>query len=338
MMGGVAALGGLAPPALLPLAGLTGLPAFLVNVATFAVVYVVLALGLNLQWGYTGLFNISVAAFWGVGAYTAAIVTKPPSAPTAFGLNLPYLWVDVAGVPLPLAPAVLAGALVAGALGLLVAIPTLRLRDDYLAIATLGLAEVIRLVLTNEEWLTQGARGLSVSNPLLAADYSNVLLLGVALVLLGVTYWLLETGVDSPWGRVLKAIREDEAVAESVGKDAFTRKTQSFVLGSAVMGAAGTVTALQLNFLVPSQFGPRWAFYVYIAVIVGGSGTNRGAVLGGVLLAALLELPRFLRDFVPFESVVTNLRLFVIGLLVVLVMTYRPWGILGDPEAIRREE
>lgn len=322
---------------LVPMAGLTGLPAFFVNVATFAVVYVILALGLNLQWGYTGLFNISVAAFWGIGAYTAAIVTKPPSAPTALGLNLPYLWVDVAGVPLPLAPAVLAGALAAGAVGLLIAIPTLRLRDDYLAIATLGLAEVIRLVLTNEEWLTQGARGLTVSNPILGMDYSNVVLLGVALALLGVTYWLLEVGVRSPWGRVLKAVREDQQVAESVGKDTFVYKTQSFVLGSAVMGAAGTITALQLNFLVPSQFGPRWAFYVYIAVIVGGSGRNRGAVLGGLLLAVLLELPSFLRDFVPFESVVTNLRLLVIGLLVILVMTYRPWGILGDPEAMRRE-
>lgn len=320
------------------MAGLTGTPAFLVNVLTFAVIYMLLSLGLNLQWGFTGLFNISVAAFWGIGAYTAALVTQPPSAPTAFGLNLPYLWVDVLGVPLPLAPAVLLAALVSGAVALLIAIPTLRLRDDYLAIATLGLAEVIRLVLTNEEWLTMGARGLSVQNPLLGLDYANLSLLGVALVALAVTYWLLERGVRSPWGRVLRAIREDETVAQSAGKDTFSFKTQSFVLGSMVMGVAGTITALQLNFLVPGQFGPRWSFYIYIAVILGGSGTNRGALLGGLLLAALLEVPRFLQDFVPFEAVVTNLRLLVIGLLVILVMTYRPWGLLGDPQVMQQSE
>jgi branched-chain amino acid transport system permease protein len=319
-------------------AGLTGTAAFAVNVLTFATVYMILALGLNLQWGYTGLFNISVAAFWGIGAYTAALVTKPPSAPTAFGFDLPYLWVDVGGVPLPLAPAILVAALVSGVVALLVAIPTLRLRDDYLAIATLGLAEVIRLVLTNEEWLTQGARGLTVDNPLLGRDYGALLVLVVAAAALGVTYWLLDAGVDSPWGRVLKAVREDERVAQSTGKDTFTAKTQSFVLGSMVMGVAGTVTALQLNFLVPGQFAPRWSFYVYIAVIVGGSGSNRGALLGGLSLAVLLELPRFLEGVVPVESVVTNLRLLVIGLLVVLVMTYRPWGILGDPNVMTRSE
>ena len=320
------------------MSGLTGPPAFLVNVLTFAVIYMLLSLGLNLQWGYTGLFNISIAAFWGIGAYTAALVTQPPSAPTAFGLNLPYLWVDVFGVPLPLAPAVLIAALVSGAIALLIAIPTLRLRDDYLAIATLGLAEVIRLVLTNEEWLTMGARGLAVQNPLRGLEYANLGLLGVALVALVVTYWLLERGVRSPWGRVLRAIREDETVAQSAGKDTFSFKTQSFVLGCMVMGVAGTITALQLNFLVPDQFGPRWSFYVYIAVILGGSGSNKGAVLGGLLLAVLLEAPRFLQDFVPFESVVTNLRLLVIGLLVILVMTYRPWGILGDKQVMTQSE
>lgn len=320
------------------MAGVTGTAAFLVNVLTFAVIYMLLSLGLNLQWGYTGLFNISIAAFWGIGAYTAALVTQPPSAPTAFALGLPYLWVDVFGVPLPLAPAVLIAALVSGAIALLIAIPTLRLRDDYLAIATLGLAEVIRLVLTNEEWLTMGARGLAVQNPLLGLEYANLGLLGVALIALVVTYWLLERGVRSPWGRVLRAIREDETVAQSAGKDTFSFKTQSFVLGCMVMGVAGTITALQLNFLVPDQFGPRWSFYVYIAVILGGSGSNKGAVLGGLLLAVLLEAPRFLQDFVPFESVVTNLRLLVIGLLVILVMTYRPWGILGDPQVMTKGE
>jgi ABC-type branched-subunit amino acid transport system permease subunit len=182
------------------------------------------------------------------------------------------------------------------------------------------------------------ALGLTVENPLLGRDYGSLLVLIVAITLLAITYWLLHASVHSPWGRILKAIREDEHVAQSSGKDTFTAKTQSFVLGSMIMGVAGTITALQLNFLVPDQFAPRWSFYVYIAVIVGGSGSNRGSLLGGLTLAVLPELPRFLEGLIPFQNVVTNLRLLVIGLLVVAVMTYRPWGLLGDPHVMTRSD
>ncbi|MDY6765697.1 MAG: branched-chain amino acid ABC transporter permease [Halobacteria archaeon] len=314
------------------MAGITGTLAVLIFITTSAIIYSIVVLGLNLQWGYTGLFNISIAAFWGIGAYTATLVTLPPDAPTAFGLNLPYL--DVYGIPLPLAPAVILAALVSGVVAFLIGIPTLRLREDYLAIATLGLAEVIRLILLNESWMTQGAMGISVRNPIAGMDYSGVILLIASLGLLIVVYWLLETGVQSPWGRVLKAIREDENVAKSVGKDTFSFKMQSLVLGSMVMGAAGALTALQISFLTPGQFVPIWSFYFWIAVIIGGSGNNRGAILGGFTLAVLLEAPRYLRDFIPFQDVVTNSRLLIIGALLIIIVTYRPSGLLGERRTI----
>ncbi|MUV56826.1 hypothetical protein GJ632_05155 [Halogeometricum sp. CBA1124] len=136
----------------------TGPAAFLLSLLTTALIYSILALGLNLQWGYTGLFNFSVAAFWAIGAYTASIVARAPNAETAFGFNLPYLWLDVAGVPIPLPAAVIVAAIVSAIVAVVISIPTLRLRDDYLAIATLGLAETIRLVILNERWLTEADR------------------------------------------------------------------------------------------------------------------------------------------------------------------------------------
>lgn len=314
------------------MAGLTGNLAFFVNMLTLAGIFSLLALGLNLQWGKTGLFNISVAAFWGIGAYTAALITKAPEASTAFGFDLPYLWVPALGIPIPLPPAVIMAALVAGVVSALIAIPTLRLRADYLAIATLGLAEIIRLVLLNEGWLAGGGQGTSVRNPIIALDYTQLILFAAVLITLGVVYWLLETANESPWGRVLTAIREDEDVAKATGKNTFSYKMQAFVLGSMIMGAAGAFTALRINFLVPKQFNPEWTFYIWIAVIVGGSGNNKGAILGGVFLTLLLQVPRFLVDYVPegLGNVVVNFRLLLIGTVLIVIMTYRPQGLLGD--------
>lgn len=312
------------------MAALSGTLAFLVDLVTVALIYSILALGLNLQLGYTGLFNVSIAAFWGIGAYTAVILSAAPGAETAFGINLPYLWIDLFGIPIPIPLAVIAGAVMAGIVALLIGIPTLRLRADYFAIATLGLAEIIRLVLLNEQWLTEGPMGSPVNNPLRGVDYSGLVLLGIVAVFLLLAYLFLERIGESPWGRVLRSIREDEEVAKSVGKHTFSYKLQSLVVGSMLMGAAGGFTALRLNFVTPSQFNPIWTFYIYIAVLLGGSGSNRGAVLGGFILAALLQVPGFLDDYLPAFIGIGPFRLFLIGAILILVMTYRPQGILGE--------
>jgi len=316
--------------------GLTGTVAFLVNMAILAGTFSILALGLNLQWGETGLFNISVAAFWGIGAYTVAITTLPANASTAFGFSLPFLWITVAGVPIPIPIAVLLAALVSGVIAAFIGVPTLRLGTDYLAIATLGMAEVIRLVMLNEDWLTGGPRGVSVSNPLLELDYTSVWLLFSVLLVLGIVYWLMEQGVNSPWGRVLNSIREDETVVKALGKNTFSYKMQAFVIGSMIMGVAGAFTALRINYLVPGQFTPEWTFFIWIAVIVGGSGNNRGAIVGGVFLAVLLQAPRFLVEYLPAgtDNIATNFRFLLIGTVLIVVVTYRPQGLFGDESVL----
>jgi branched-chain amino acid transport system permease protein len=292
----------------------------------------VLALALNLQWGYTGLFNISVAAFWGIGAYTATVITKPPGDELLFAMGLPFFSATVFGIPLPIPIAILAAGLVAGIVAALISIPTLRLRDDYLAIATLGLAEIIRLVLLNESWLSGGAQGTSVDNPLIKFDFTNLILLSIAATLLVLTYVCLEKSVNSPWGRALRAVRMDDRAAMSLGKNAFSLKFQSMVIGSALMGMAGALIALRINYLVPDQFLPVWTFYIWIAVIIGGSGNNRGALLGAFILTALLELPRFLAEYIPqeFGGLIRNMRLLTIGIILIIIVTYRPGGILGE--------
>lgn len=321
------------------MAGLTGLSVYFVDLLVLAGIYAIVSLGLNLQWGYTGLFNIAVAGFWAIGAYTAALVSKPAAADTAFGFNLPYLFIDAGGIPIPFPSAVVIAAIVSGVIALLIGIPTLRLRADYLAIASLGLAEIIRIILLNEAWLAGGAEGMTVQNPLQQLDYTSVYLLIVTVIFLGAIYLLLQRAVQSPWGRVLHAIRDDEDVAQASGKNTFSFKMQSFVIGSMIMGAGGALTALRVNFLIPKQFIPESTFLFWIAVIVGGSGNNRGALLGGGILVVLYELPRFIADYVPetLGGVAANFRFLSIGLALIFIMTYRPWGILGDPHVIPNE-
>jgi branched-chain amino acid transport system permease protein len=317
---------------------LSGNLAFLVSMLTLGSIYAILAIGLNIQWGQTGLFNISVAAFWGIGAYTAALVTKV-GGETAFSWGLPYLWIDVLGFPLPIPVAVILAAIVSGVVAVLIGIPTLRLRTDYLAIATLGLAETIRLVFLNEAWLTGGGTGSTVANPLIDLEYANLTLLAVTLVVLGIVYWLAETGARSPWGRALEAIRDDEDVAQALGKNTFSMKMQAFVIGSMIMGVAGALTALRLNFLTPFEFIPEFTFYVWIAVIVGGSGSNRGAILGAGFLMVLLQGPRFLSNVLPSlsGSMAADLRFLLIGLVLMIVVTYRPQGFLGDKQLMTED-
>ena len=315
-----------------------GTGAFLISMLTLGAIYAILAIGLNMQWGQAGLFNISVAAFWGIGAYTAALVSKT-GADTAFSWGLPFLWIDVAAFPLPIPVAVILAAVVSGVIAVLIAIPTLRLRTDYLAIATLGLAETIRLIFLNESWLTGGGVGTAVSNPLVDLEYTNLTLLVITLLTLGIVYWLAESGARSPWGRALEAIRDDEDVAQALGKNTFSMKMQAFVIGSMIMGVAGALTALRLNYLTPFEFIPELTFYIWIAVIVGGSGSNRGSIMGAGFLMILLEGPRFLSNFLPglSGSMAADLRFLLVGLVLMLIVTYRPQGFLGDKQLMTED-
>ena len=186
-----------------------GLANYALFFIVYAGIYAILALGLNIQWGYTGLFNIGISGFFLVGAYTSTIVTKAP----AFG--------HLGGFNQPIIVGMLAAGVLAGAAALLIALPTLRLRDDYLAIATIGIAETLRLVAMNEQWLTAGVWGIAgIPQPLRStfADNYNLFFAGFIIVVVALVYFAIERGIRSPWGRVLKAIREDEDVAAGGGQ------------------------------------------------------------------------------------------------------------------------
>lgn len=288
--------------------------AYLIAIATLVGVRALLTLGLNVQWGLTGLVNLGVVAFFAVGAYTSALLA-------------------VGGAPLAAAwPAAVALAAVAGA-G--VAMVALRLREDYLAIVTLGFGEVLRLFLLNEAWLTRGANGVTaVPRPLHARFTAHYDLFYLLLVLSAVTlvYLALERLRRSPFGRVLRAIREDETVASIAGKPVFRFKVQAFSIGAAIAGLAGILFAHYLAYVEPNMFLPQESLLVWLALILGGSGNNRGALLGSLVLLGLLEGSRFLKDAIPL---LTGARLaaaqqILVGVVLVALMIRRPEGLLPE--------
>jgi branched-chain amino acid transport system permease protein len=289
---------------------------YLFYLLSLAGVYMLVAMGLNVQWGYAGIINFSVAAFFGIGAYAAGLATGGNS-PLAGGLT----------------PAVGLGVAVAGALvlALLIGLPTVTLRGDYLAIATLGLAEVVRLVFLSEAQWTNGTAGLYgipeiyEGIPLLSRVTGRVETAAVNVVVVAVAVvavWLLLRRVHrSPWGRVQRLIRTDEDLAEALGKDTRSFRLQAFLVGSVVMALAGVLFAHVISIVEPDLLKPIQTFYIWIAVIIGGTGSDRGAMGGALLVVAIQEGTREL----PAAG---SLRLLLVGALIILVIHVRPRGAL----------
>lgn len=430
---------------------------FIVSLIIFTAVFAIFGLGLNLQWGFTGLINFGHVAFMTLGAYTTVLLT-------------------VKGVPLIFA--MLAGAIVAALMGLLIGFSTLRLRTDYLAIVTIGVSELLRLIAINEEQWTRGTFGiqrfalpLANFNPamplrigmiavltgviglgywqwgqwlrqqvqrtpttglfksvlaalgyvgscglliysigltakqlkqantlppwllglgLLAATIGVILLyvwlarrvlprlsawtagltivcntilavLGLwvlrfavgalyqydrnpsktglmflAVLTVALLYWGLERLVRSPWGRILKAIREDEEVAKALGKNVFWYKLQSLMIGGAIAGIAGAFYAWQLTTVYPDNFQPLVTFNAWTIVVLGGAGSNAGTLLGAAIFWAYDTITRFvLRDIIPLEDArIGAFRIMVIGMILMVLMIWRPQGILGNKEEL----
>ena len=320
----------------------SGVISFLVSFLTFVAIYAIFTLGLNVQWGYSGVFNFGVLGFFMLGAYTAAIVTKEPASGNftdyigGFGRDLDLLpWLG-SDQWLPHLVGLAAAAGVAGFVALLLSVTALRLRDDYLAIATIGVAEVLRRVVIEETWLVNGTRGLTgVPRPLGglvdSSDYKYVLL-AICVGFLILIYFLIERAIRSPWGRVLMALREDEMATEASGKNVFAFRMQSFVMGAAIMGAGGAIYAYAASSLTPEVFTHFFATFLFWAMLIlGGSGNNRGAVVGAYVLWGFwtitlqfqsYDLPDILQTRMPY------LRELVLGALIVAVLLLRPAGLL----------
>ena len=298
----------------------------------FASIFAVMVLGLNLQWGYTGLFNVGVAGFIAIGAYTSALLTTPATAGRVGGLG----WPIIAGC--------IGAMATSGFAGLLVGTAALRLRHDYLAITTFGIAVVVQLVALNAQWLTGGPFGVQfIPKPwqgVLGTGVAwNLAYLALVAGLLLVLYLGLERLVRSPWGRVLRAIREDEDAAASLGKSAFRFRLQSFVIGSMLMGLGGALYAHFVGYIAPEDFLPILTFQLWAMLIVGGSGNNRGAILGAYLVWGFWALSGgLLRNVVPQaeQARAAALQVVLIGVLIALMLLWRPRGLMGEATAVSR--
>lgn len=311
---------------------MTGIFSYLVFFACIVLILGILTLGLNLQWGFTGLFNAGIVGFYAIGAYTHAILTVAPQPQYLGNLGLPWIVGIVA--------AMVATALAAWVIGLL----TIRLRGDYLAIATFGIAVSIQLVALNWEPLTGGSQGMSrIPKPLSSVFDTplsfNLWFLCLLAALVAAIYFALERILRSPWGRVLKAIREDETAAVALGKSARRFRLEAFVLGSMLMGLAGALYVSFIGFVSPFDFLPILTFQVWAMLIAGGSGNNRGALLGALVVWSIWSASGVaVTKLVPPSHAAQGaaVQVILIGLVLILVLLFRPHGLLGEAAVVSR--
>jgi len=287
--------------------------AYLVAVFTVVLIYALLAIGLNLQYGESGLINFGHVAFFALGAYASALTA-------------------LAGWPLPLSFAL--GAFVAAVSAIPVGLAALRLREDYLAIVTLGFSESVRLVLQQEREITLGVQGVPGIPKLfgsLGPRLTDWAILGALLIAVAMAAWAAHWLKNSPFGRLLRAIRDNEAAVVAVGKDPAIFKIQVFMFGAALAGLSGAFYAHFLTFISPEQFVPLVTFYVWMSIILGGIGSLRGALAGTLLLVAFLEGSRFIRDIFPgiAEVQMASVRLALVGLAIIVFVLWRPQGLFG---------
>jgi branched-chain amino acid transport system permease protein len=307
----------------------SGLLSYLLSLGTGIAILAVAALGLNLQFGIAGLFNVGCAAFFAAGAYATAILTGPQWSIGLGGFGLP--------VPLGLAAASLAGV----GLALLVALPVLNLGGDMLAIASFGLAVIVQVAATNAASITGGPGGLSgVPLPFARdrpAGAAAWFALCAALALLA--FLVLQALDRSPWGRALRAVSEDAEAAASVGKNVARFRLQAFVIGAALTGLAGGLYAHDTGFVGPDDFLPILTFQLYAMVIVGGSGRHAGSLLGTAVVWLLWSgSGEVLADLLPatLQSRAGAIRVVAIAAALLAVLLLRPAGLLPQRIGPRR--
>jgi branched-chain amino acid transport system permease protein len=300
---------------------------FWTGVGIIAGVYTIFALGLQLNVGFTGIQNFGQAAFMAIGAYAMAILVVDHG--VSFWLSLPI------------------AILITIAFGLIVGLPSLRLRADYFAIATIAAAEAIRLFALNARELTGGAQGTfgfgdswdSVSETIEGwiqdIGWAEVPRLFPLFLVVWAVALLLMFGLTrvqaTPWGRVLRAIREDEDAARALGKNAFAYKLQSLAIAATLGALAGFFFALNLRFVVPDEFLPIVTFSGYAVLVLGGLANYWGVALGSIILWTLLEGLRFL-ELPLSETRIAALRFIIVGLMLILLMAFRPQGMFGKRE------
>ena len=283
---------------------------YLTHIIALVLIYVVLSVSLNLIAGYCGLVSIAHAAFYAVGAYTAALMT--------LRMGSPFLLAAACAI------------VIAGLAGAVVGTPGLRIRDDYFVIATLAFQVIALGVLNNWVALTGGPMGLpGIPQPVILGwtvdTHWEFLILAAACA--GVALWVVRRIVRSPFGRALKAIREDEVVAVTTGKHVVRYKVLVLVIGAGMAGIAGVLYAHYISFIDPTSFTVMESIFIISIVIIGGAGSLWGPVIGAVVLVTLPELLRFVG--MP-SSIAANMRQILYGGALVAFMMWRPQGLMGE--------
>lgn len=278
---------------------------YLIRILIMSGIFIILSLSLNLVTGYTGQFCLGWAAFYGIGAYTSALLVMKLDFP--FWLSMPL------------------GGLMSAAFGVVLGVPTLRLKDIYLAITTLGFGEIIRLIMLNWTDLTRGSMGLpGIPSPkLFSYEFSsNISYYYLIMVLVLITVFAMRRIIDSRIGRALIAIREDDLAAKTMGIDITGYKVLAFAVGAFFAGIAGAFYAHYSSFIDPHTFSFSESIIILAMVVLGGMGSIWGSILGAVVLTIAPEALRELSDY----------RMIIFGLIMMLVMLVRPQGIMGRTE------
>lgn len=281
---------------------------YLLSILVLVSIAAIVALALNLQWGLGGLVNFGLFGFYMLGAYLCAVLTQ-------LGYS-PWLGALAAVLGCALASAV-------------VSLISTRLADDYLAIVTLGFAECLRLVITHEEWATRGSLGIADIPRPVTGDPAFVLLTLGALALV---YWVMQRVARSPFGRVARALRDDPLVAATLGKPVLSLRVRLFALGGAALGIAGALHAFYYQYIDPTQFGPIITAYAFMAVIIGGRGSNPGVLISSFSVVLLLESSRFLNDYIGWlgAAELASIRLMLVGVALILMLIFRPQGLVRE--------
>jgi ABC-type branched-subunit amino acid transport system permease subunit len=295
---------------------------FIIYLLTMIGIYSLLAMSLNFQVGFTGLINFGQVAFFCIGAYTSSLLVVNAGVPILVGF--------------------LAAMALSGILGYIMSIPTKSLKSDYWAIATLASAEIVRLFALNEGWLTAGPFGVmgipQILKDSISKDAYPVFYLLFVIACIIIVYIFLSMLANSPFGRNLKAIRDEEELCLSLGKDTQKLKLQAMIVAGTVGGLAGALFAFYIQFISPENFKPIETFLMWAMIIVGGRGNFMGAIAGAVVIQLFNVSTRFVGNYVPLGSdTMAALRMTIIGVLIIVFLLYRPEGLIKEKKKVYDE-
>lgn len=313
------------------------------QIISLVAINIILAVSLNLTYGFTGMFSLGHAGFMAVGAYVCTLLILTPAQKFAMWKLAPILpWLE--HLSMPFLPAVLLAGFAAALSGLIIALPVLRLGGDYLGIATLGFAEIIRVLITNATPATNGALGIK-GIPQYATLWCNY---GFAVFTIYVIVALLKSNV----GNVLKAIRDDEIAARTMGVNTFFYRVLSFTIGAFFAGVGGALTAAFISTIDPKMFSFMLTFNVLMIVVFGGLGSITGSVVGSIIITVMLEWLRIVENPLDYGFVmewlslapapvspgdwviegIPGMRMVIFSLLLLIIILYRRHGLLGMRE------